>query len=142
MASGLNINEINAKMQSFQAQLEQYTKMQQQLQDNKEATPGSPPPVQTPSGSTYPKVFRHDTVEGILENPQWQQELAMEFNGSELGAKAKSYTEVLFMEFCEKQTGVPSTKLTEMRKNAQTQEKKAPAPPKPPAAPKSEEAKG
>lgn len=124
MANPVNISKLNADFQQLAAQIEEFNK----IQSTRAQTETPSKQQEIPQAPTYPKVLRQDTVEDILDNPQWRQELAIEFNDSELGAKAKNYTELLFKEFCEKQTGKPSTMLNEIRKNAQEQEKKAKAP--------------
>lgn len=119
MINNINDVDLNAKMRDLQAQVDNFNKMKQiqpQPADAKTIT------------STYPRTFRSDTVEDILNNPKWQQELAVEFNDSELGEKAKKYTELLFMEFCEKQTGKESVTLAEIRKNTKPVSAKSSAP--------------
>lgn len=111
-----NINDLSAKLQQLQNQVAQFNQMQAQAQ-----TPQSAAPAAT----SYPKVVRTDTVEDILSNPQWRQELESEFTGSDFGKKAKNYTDVLFMEFCENQTGKPSAMLEGLRREAKAKDKEA-----------------
>lgn len=114
--SNFNVNELTAKLQQLQNQVAQLNQMQNTV--NQPAQPNAP-------AATYPKVVRTDTVEDILNNPQWRQELESEFTASELGMRAKNYKEVLFMEFCENQTGKPSAMLEGLRKEAKAKEKPA-----------------
>lgn len=110
--SNFNINDFTAKLQQLQNQAAQLNQMQ--------AQPAQSP---TPTSTTYPKVIRSDTVEDILANPQWRQELEAEFSSSDLGEKAKNFKEGLFMQFCEQATGKPSAMLEGLRKEAKAKEK-------------------
>jgi hypothetical protein len=124
-----NIGDLGDRLKQLQSQVDNFYKMQQKLETDVQQITTSPSATQLqndsqnnpqqPSGPTYPRVWRSDTVEDILNNPQWKQELGEEFAGSESGLKAKNFTEVLFLEFCEKQTGKSSTKLSEVRKSQQ-----------------------
>lgn len=125
--NNFNIEELGAKLQQLQVQVDSFNKMKQQTNALSETTtsmtaPTQPQTQEKPQGLTYPKVWRSDTVEDILNNPQWKQELGAEFAVSEAGLRAKNFTETLFMEFCEKQTGKSSVMLNEIRKNQAAQE--------------------
>lgn len=120
MAVNFNLDQLATNLQNLQKQVNDFNKFQQQAQAPVNTSTTGDTPV---SQSTYPKSYRSDTVEDILNNPEWKQQLGNEFATSESGAKAKQYTDILFMEFCEKQTGRTSTVLTEMRKKNQEQEK-------------------
>lgn len=110
--SSFNMNDLTAKLQQLQNQVAQLNQMQAQS-----AQPNAP------AATSYPKVVRSDTVEDILSNPQWRKELEGEFTASEFGARAKNYADVMFMEFCENQTGKPSAMLEGLRKEARDKEK-------------------
>lgn len=115
IAPAVDLGAISENLKQLQAKVEQFNKIQKPPQEVEASSAQTPPPA------TYPKVFRSDTVEDILNNPQWEKELAYEFNESEMGQRAKSNTKLLFLEFCEKQTGKNSTTLADLRKSQQKQ---------------------
>lgn len=106
--NNFDLNSINQQIQQLQNKAAQLNQMQGALQQ-----PGQPQPTAT----TYPKIAKEpESIEDILDNPAWRNELQTQFANSELGAKAKYHMDVLFSEFCEKETGYKSTMLEEMRK--------------------------
>lgn len=119
MANNFDVSDLQKRLKQMSDQVGQFNAQINKIQQDANTPPTATEPVQQPQVSTYPRVFRSDTVEDILENPDWKQQLAAEFSTSESAAKAKQFTDTLFLEFCEKQTGKQSIQLNEVRKNNQ-----------------------
>lgn len=106
------------KLQQLQKQADQLNQMQGSVQQS-----GQPQAATT----SYPKIAKEpENVEDILNNPVWLSELQTQFSNSELGRQAKTYWDVRFAEFCEKESGYKSNMLDGLRKQAQSENTKKP----------------